>query len=137
MLFLGSPNYHRVWFRIASTLLLVSFLLNLLVCPHSKVEESFLLQATHDLFYHGIGPAIRHSILGQANITLPYDHLQYPGGERNTVGASKGEPADSKTFDSHDAVFCFVPFSRSSNIHRAIYLGYHVPYLSLSIISFL
>lgn len=52
---------------------------DLILCPHSKVEESFQLQATHDLFYHGIGPAWRHSIQGDS-VPLPYDHLQFPGG---------------------------------------------------------
>ena len=41
-------------------------------CPYSKVEESFNLQATHDLFYHGI------LVLDQ-NHNNSYDHLQYPG----------------------------------------------------------
>ena len=40
-------------------------------CPYSKVEESFNLQATHDLFYHGI------LVLDQNHNS--YDHWQYPG----------------------------------------------------------
>lgn len=55
---------------------------SLLQCPHSKVEESFNLQATHDLYYYGIGPAL-HATLGYSNkddeSLLVYDHLQYPG----------------------------------------------------------
>lgn len=78
--------------------LFITSILALLTCPHSKVEESFNLQATHDLFYHGVEPAwqlYNHKSLYQAcaagageegtcindDISLPYDHLQFPGGK--------------------------------------------------------
>ena len=76
--------HNQLGFRIAACLLVLSFLGHLLSCPHSKVEESFQLQATHDLFYHGIKPALRLSLVGGEEVdgsSLPYDHLQYPGGK--------------------------------------------------------
>jgi hypothetical protein len=76
----SSKQDSQIWFWVASALLLSTFLGDLLICPHSKVEESFQLQATHDLFYHGIIPAVRSFVLGENNVTLPYDHLHYPGG---------------------------------------------------------
>mmetsp|Transcript_4603 Transcript_4603/g.9859 ORF Transcript_4603/g.9859 Transcript_4603/m.9859 type:complete len:579 (-) Transcript_4603:86-1822(-) len=70
-------------FRVSAALLFASSLFDLIMCPHSKVEESFQLQATHDLYYYGIGPAVREQISGiwntEASTALPYDHLQYPG----------------------------------------------------------
>jgi alpha-1,6-mannosyltransferase len=58
-----TPLFYR---RLAQCLLLFVSLAYLLVCPYSKVEESFQLQAVHDIFYHG------------TKLEL-YDHLRYPG----------------------------------------------------------
>ncbi|KAJ3044068.1 dolichyl-P-Man:Man(7)GlcNAc(2)-PP-dolichol alpha-1,6-mannosyltransferase [Rhizophlyctis rosea] len=41
--------------------------LYLILAPYTKVEESFNLQATHDLIFHGVN-----------NVTS-YDHLEFPG----------------------------------------------------------
>ena len=66
--------------RLAQALLFLTALGSLLVCPHSKVEESFGIQATHDLFYHGLKPAVRAVFTANATTTdSPYDHQQYPG----------------------------------------------------------
>ena len=52
---------------------------SLLQCPHSKVEESFNLQATHDLYYYGLGPAIKAYMSGDKSGLDVYDHLRFPG----------------------------------------------------------
>ena len=54
--------------RLSQAFLIATSLLALVLCPYSKVEESFNLQATHDLYYYGLFST--HDV---------YDHLRYPG----------------------------------------------------------
>ena len=92
-----------VYHQACRIILFLTSFLALYTCPHSKVEESFNLQASHDLYYFGIKPSWRSfiderssSCISQEDGTttdtcsvltdgidaiLPYDHLQYPGGE--------------------------------------------------------
>lgn len=62
-------------------LLLATSIFSLLQCPFSKVEESFNLQATHDLYFYGIWPAVRANLfdLGDGDSSVVYDHMKYPG----------------------------------------------------------
>ena len=60
------PEWTRGLFR-PWMLVLASAALHLSACPHTKVEESFNVQAIHDVVY-----------LGVVN-TSSYDHLSFPG----------------------------------------------------------
>ncbi|KAB5551406.1 alpha-1,6-mannosyltransferase subunit [Coniochaeta sp. 2T2.1] len=70
----------------------ISITLHLLLAPYTKVEESFSLQATHDILVHGI-PTSNTS----DRLRATYDHFAFPGAvPRTFVGplllASFSEP---------------------------------------------
>lgn len=58
-------------FLLSSAFLLGICILHLSVAPYTKVEESFGLQACHDLYYAGFPRS-------DADL-LAYDHIRYPG----------------------------------------------------------
>lgn len=56
-------------------------LVHLFVAPYTKVEESFHVQATHDILAHGFP-------YGENIDRSNYDHFEYPGAvPRTAVGA--------------------------------------------------
>jgi hypothetical protein len=58
-------------------------LLHLAVAPYTKVEESFNLQAIHDILIHGI-PAENADQFFEAN----YDHVSFPGSVPRTFAGA-------------------------------------------------
>lgn len=61
-----------------------SILLHLFVSPYTKVEESFNIQAIHDIMIHGL-PGNRFA---STFLTQNYDHMSFPGSvPRTFVGA--------------------------------------------------
>jgi len=67
-------------------LLPVVVLLHLYFAPYTKVEESFNLQATHDILTYGLPPSLRN---GSDFLASRYDHVLFPGAvPRTFVGAA-------------------------------------------------
>ncbi|KAJ5606272.1 hypothetical protein N7510_009053 [Penicillium lagena] len=66
--------------------------LHLLVAPYTKVEESFHIQAVHDIFINGLPsfPGFGYDGGNNTNIaTDAYDHFQFPGAvPRTAIGAA-------------------------------------------------
>ena len=65
-------------FDASDHFLLISILLCLLVCPFTKVEESFNLQAIHDLLEYNPFISIDHET-NTVPTLASFDHLSFPG----------------------------------------------------------
>jgi alpha-1,6-mannosyltransferase len=74
-------------FLLLSTIPAV-ILLHLLVAPYTKVEESFHLQAVHDILTYGIpSPTLGKDALVE-RFQNQYDHFEFPGAvPRTFIGA--------------------------------------------------
>jgi alpha-1,6-mannosyltransferase len=69
---------------LLNSLIPTLIILHLLVAPYTKVEESFNIQATHDIVNYGIPTAKSISQVLQQD----YDHFSFPGAvPRTFVGA--------------------------------------------------
>ncbi|KAF9976937.1 dolichyl-P-Man:Man(7)GlcNAc(2)-PP-dolichol alpha-1,6-mannosyltransferase [Actinomortierella ambigua] len=67
---------HTTW--ALDGLLFALIVFHIVVAPYTKVEESFNLQATHDLLNFGFEPTPL-SLLDRSTITRYFDHLEFPG----------------------------------------------------------
>lgn len=62
----------------------LAILIHLLVAPYTKVEESFNIQAVHDILTHGIpGPSNADDFF-----TQHYDHVSFPGSVPRTFAGA-------------------------------------------------
>ncbi|KAI0021037.1 glycosyltransferase family 22 protein [Xylariomycetidae sp. FL0641] len=59
---------------LLSLLILATIIIHLLVAPYTKVEESFNIQATHDVLLYGTPTHDVHN-----RLTAQYDHFDFPG----------------------------------------------------------
>ncbi|KAJ5477860.1 hypothetical protein N7530_003369 [Penicillium desertorum] len=72
-------------FAILALLFPALILLHLLVAPYTKVEESFHVQAAHDILANGLPNGFNDLSLNRAN----YDHFSFPGVvPRSAIGAA-------------------------------------------------
>lgn len=75
------PNSHPD--TLLTLLLFIIPLIHLLIAPYTKVEESFNIQATHDILVYGTPT---HDI--HARLSSTYDHFTFPGAvPRTFLGA--------------------------------------------------
>ena len=82
----NNGSLYRLADHVLSFLIPLVILVHLLVAPYSKVEESFNLQAIHDILRYGV--PYPWSPEAAAVLKAEYDHFNFPGAvPRSFVGA--------------------------------------------------
>lgn len=72
-------------FAILALLFPAVIILHLFIAPYTKVEESFHIQAVHDILANGLPNGFKDLTLNRAD----YDHFSFPGAvPRSAVGAA-------------------------------------------------
>jgi alpha-1,6-mannosyltransferase len=64
-------------FAVDLTLLVIAWA-HVLVSPYTKVEESFNLHATHDVFFYGVTPEALKSVSGAILLFVTLTHVVLP-----------------------------------------------------------
>ena len=78
--------------KLLDIILLAIIVYHLLISPYSKVEESFNIQAIHDIINYGVFP--------QENISYNYDHNNFPGSVPRTFVGSLAIAGIAKVIQS-------------------------------------